>query len=493
MLDLNRRGLIAGGLAMGLSSCATAGGETGPIAQVEAAPPGAPSILTGMYDLASVGYQLTEFFLSGTASSYELTGANAFDARINGSAPYKTRIVVLRPIDASKFNGSVIVEWMNVSGGQDVPTDWIIAHREFIRQGYVHVGVSAQVVGIDGGRAIAQGGTPLKRANPERYGSLSHPGDAYSFDMFSQAGRVLRGPQADMVLGGLAPARLIAAGESQSAVYLTPYVNHIDPLARVYDGFLIHSRFGSGAPLDGSMMGPSSQSARRPAAPFRPDLRAPTLVVQTETDIVDGNLLGYRTARVPDAATLRVWEIAGAAHADNYLFGVGLMDSGSVPIARLAQGFAPMTAGMASGLAFPPNPGLQQHYVMQAAFARLDEWLRTGAAPPSAPQLALDNAEPPSFVLDANGIATGGLRTPWADVPTIRMSGIGNSGGPLAFLAGVGEPFSAAKLASLYPGGEAEYLRGFTQSLDATIAAGFLLQADREEILGIAAAMYPDA
>jgi hypothetical protein len=41
-------------------------------------------------------------------------------------------------------------------------------------------------------------------------------------------------------------------GESQSALYLTTYVNEVDPVAEVYDGFLVHSRFGPSAPLDGS-------------------------------------------------------------------------------------------------------------------------------------------------------------------------------------------------------------------------------------------------
>ena len=58
-------------------------------------------------------------------------------------------------------------------------------------------------------------------------------------------------------------------------------------------------------------------------------------------------------------------------------------------------------------------------------------------------------------------------------------------------LFGRTEPFDDAALSALYPGGKAEYLDRFTASLDATIAAGFLLAEDREEILGVAAASYP--
>ena len=56
------------------------------------------------------------------------------------------------PIDVTKFNGTVLVEWLNVSGGIDTPAVWMMAHREIARAGYAYVAVSAQKVGVDGGR-----------------------------------------------------------------------------------------------------------------------------------------------------------------------------------------------------------------------------------------------------------------------------------------------------------------------------------------------------
>lgn len=477
---------FAGGLALAMASCATSPERTA-TPSVEAVP-GQALLTMGLYDLATLGYRQDEFFISGTANSYQRAGDGSVQTAT--ASPYATRIVVTRPIDANHFNGSVIVEWLNVSGGQDAPADWLIAHREFARSGFAHVSVSAQRVGVEGGQSLIGAGASLKQANPERYGRLTHPGDAFSFDIFSQAGRAIREDSA-IVLSGLRPQRLIAAGESQSAMFLTTYVNAVDPSARVYDGFLIHSRFGGGAALDGSpTRGPGS--APPTPAPFRPDLRVPVMGVMTETDIVDGNLLGYSRARVPDNERLRVWELAGSAHADNYLFGVGMQDNGTLSAAQLAQGFAPSRQSAAGELDRPANPGQVHHYVVQAAFAQIDRWLRTGQAPPQASPLVL--ADPPtSFVLDENGIARGGVRTPWADVPTVRLSGIGNSGGLVGFLAGVGDPYDAATLARLYPGGQADYLRRFEASLDEAIQSGFILAADRQEILEVAAALYPDA
>ena len=225
--------------------------------------------------------------------------------------------------------------------------------------------------------------------------------------------------------------------------------------------------------------------------PFRSDLRVPVLTVLTETDVGGGN--GYFRARVPDTNHLRVWEVAGSAHADNYLFGLGMRDSGSLSIEQLASGFAPSTSAAGGTLKLPANPGLPHHYVMQAAFSQLERWLRTGNAPPQAPPLTMTSGERPTLALDANGLVQGGVRTPWVDTPTIRMSGSGNSGGPVGFLAGVGQPFDAAALARLYPGGRSEYLRRFQAALDSAISAGFILPADRQEILGVAAASWQGA
>ena len=255
-----------------------------------------------------------------------------------------------------------------------------------------------------------------------------HPGDAFRFDIFSQAGAALKasilnnhtGP-----LGPLAPRRMLAIGESQSAAFLTTYVNAIDPLARVYDGFLIHSRFGSSSPIDG-VRGANNRGNVPEHVAFRPDLRVPVLTFITETDLLGSRLPGYHAARRGDDQHLRVWEVAGTAHADNYLFMGAFMDSGSWPIADLAKVFRPATHSMMGKVDKPFNVGLPHHYVLQASLAALDRWVKTDRAPASTPRLMLATGgkpgEPVSPMTDANGIAHGGVRTPWVDVPTMRLS-----------------------------------------------------------------------
>lgn len=460
--------------------------------------PGRPVLTLGEYDLAALGYQADEFFVEGTAASYKVAGEQAPDGRWtaspDASAAYRTRIVAVRPSDPARFNGAVVVEWLNVSGGADGAADWLMAHREMIRSGYAWIGVSAQRVGVEGGPSMALADGSLKKVAAERYGRLIHPGDAFAFDIFTQAGRLARNTGPAKVLGPLKPRRLIAIGESQSAIYLTTYVNAVAPLSKAFDGYLIHSRFGPAARIDGASVFGAKRAAMPQSVRLRTDLAAPVMVVLTESDVVGTATPGFWSARQPDSANLRTWELAGAAHADTYVLKVGGIDAPATPVASIAEAYTPSASFFGVQLAKPINAAPQHHYVVEAALASLDRWIRTGKAPPSATPLQLTTAQPPALVADKLGLGKGGVRSPWVDVPVARLSGAGNSGaGPIGPMFGRTETFDQATLDQLYPGGKTEYLQRFEASLDRTIAAGFLLPADRQEILALAEQMYPGA
>ena len=119
-------------------------------------------------------------------------------------------MIVRRPSDPEKFNGTVVVEWLNVTAGFDTSPDWQYGRIEMMRKGYAWVGVTAQSVGVQGPLL------GLKTIDPARYGSLTHPGDIYSYDIYTQAARALRTPVGANPLAGLRVKRLIADGESQS-------------------------------------------------------------------------------------------------------------------------------------------------------------------------------------------------------------------------------------------------------------------------------------
>lgn len=422
---------------------------------------GGKPVLAGFtaFDPAVVGYEQSEVFLSGTASAYDMTAPANNDGKIkaveSSTAPYKTRAVVMRPINKKRFNGTVIVEWLNVSGGADAGPDWMLGHNELIREGFVWVGVSAQIVGIN----ALQTDDPV-RGDAARYADLSHPGDEYSYDIFGQAGQAIR-DNARKILGGLKPKHLIAIGESQSEGRLLTYIDAVHPLDHVYDGFLVHSWAG----------GP----------PFRDDVGVPVLGFQTETDVSFSN----GTARQPDTDMYRLWEIAGTAHYDTYGLviqgkdtgdgkaGVAMLDSLLHPTSQPSPMF---------DCGAPINTG-QAHYVLDAAFSALNKWVAKGVLPPKAPRI--ETTTPFAYVTDDHGNVRGGVRTPAVDAPVATLSGRSTGGAGFCFLFGSTVPFDADQLHLLYPN-HRTFVDAWTQATNDALHAGFLVKADAKELIAAA-------
>jgi hypothetical protein len=417
------------------------------------------------FDLAANGYVEEEFFAAGTARGYDGPG---------DPAPYRTRVLVRRPADPGRFSGVLLVEWLNVSGGFDTDADWAFLHEEIFRAGHAYAAVSAQAIGVVGGVARLnlsdQPGPGLVGINPARYGSAAHPGDRYSFDMFRQIGEVLRDAgrtDGAAVLGGLRPAATLAIGESQSAYYLTSFINAVHVQAPVFDGFLVHSRGADAAALTGEPIDPPRAAA---GVRIRTDHAAPVLVLQAEGDLLPP--LACRLARQDDDDKLRWWEMAGTSHADSYLIGAAVT---------------------LMGCDWRINEGPHK-YLAQAALHALVRWVTEGTPPPSAPRIEFTSEAPATIARDEIGIAIGGVRTPDVDVPVVVLSGEGPEGtaDKLGWLLGSTTPLAAGYLASRY-GDEAGYLRAYTASLDQAIDAGFLLPAHRDELLARAGAVsFPE-
>ena len=428
------------------------------------------------FDLAQVGYEQSEFFLSGKATAYQPVGVLGSDGRwsvtAGPTARYTTRIVVDRPTSREKFNGVVYVEWLNVSFQLDVAPDWIMAHNELIRDGFAWVGVSAQGIGVNAAKA----------SDPVRYGPLAHPGDSYSYDIFSQAGQAVRNSAAT-ILGGLKPHTVLAAGESQSAFRMTTYIDAVHPLVNVFDGFMVHSRGSASAPLE---QAPLPDVRTPPVVFIRTDLRVPVLTFETETDLL---LLNFLAARQDDSASFRLWEVAGTAHADTYTLGIGFSDTGTGPgdIALFNSMLNPPSnpLGLFS-CPVPINAG-EQHYVFDTAVRDLGRWARNGDVPPRAAHLRIDPRPPASFRLDSNGNVEGGIRTPAVDVPVAKLSGLGQSGGSFCFIFGTTVPFDAAKLANLYPTHH-DFVRRWDHDTRKDVRAGFILPFDGQKLEAAAAA-----
>ena len=465
-----------------------------PAASVSDALDGAPSLFSVAFDLATVGYVGGEHFASGTATSYSearpFEPDGKWDTIESATAPFTTRVVVYRPADAARGNGTVVVEWLNVTGGLDVPALWMPAHRHFFREGVTWVGVSVQRVGIEGGGMMT--GLGLRQTAPERYVRLEHPGDRYSYDMFTQVARALREMLPERY--GIRVDRLIGAGASQSAFHLTTYVNAIDPHAGAFDGFVLQGRAGAGAPIEGWTLehidagSAADMEARRNRLrgrdQIRADVRVPIMVVQSETDVFGA--LASLPSRQDDSDRFRLWEIAGAAHCDTYFLCASALDSGSLSVAELAAVIARSEdSGMPTQL--PINAGPQMHFVLQRAFDAVERWIRDGDAPPRAARLESDAGG--GLARDDLGIGRGGIRTPWVDAPLAVFSGLGQPG-DMTELFGTTRPLDPSTITDLYPGGRDDYVERFRAATDAAVSAGFLLADDAGEIDGLGAAAW---
>jgi hypothetical protein len=448
---------------------------------------GHPTIVSTSFDLGQVGYVSGEYFLSGTATAFSsaqpLTADGKWRITPTSSAPYTTRLLVYRPADPKKFNGTVVVEWLNVSAGFETAPDWQSAHNELIREGSAWIGVSAQSVGVQGGTGTVGGVAPggLKNADPARYASLSHPGDSYSYDIFSQAGLAARHATTAGALGGLKVRRVIGAGESQSAFGLVTYINGVQPLAHAYDGFLVFSRGGSGSNLSRA---PLPVITVPVGTVIRSDLTVPVLTLETESDLVSPEI-GYLPARQADTSRFRLWEVAGTAHADVYSGGGGFADIGDGAAERVLLDVGAVTGGPL-GCAKPINDG-PAYLVENAALYYLNRWVSPGPPPPRARRLEVNPGPPAAISRDAHGNALGGIRTPVVDVPLATLRGDGNTGGIFCALFGTTTPFDAATVAALYPT-HAAFVTKFDHAADEAATAGFLLPVDVRRLKAAAAA-----
>jgi hypothetical protein len=320
----------------------------------------------------------------------------------------------------------------------------------------------------------------LKQVNPARYGTLDHPGDSFSYDMYSQAGQAVRSAAGPLASKGFKIKKVIAVGESQSAFRMVNYVNAIHPIAHVYDGFLIHSR-GS-IDVGGLSQAPQPSIPTPGATHIRADIDVPVLTFETESDLT---FLAYFSARQDDAKHFRLWEVAGTSHADSYQTLVGPMDYGDSPsVVDIVAPSSPLAGIIDCGS--PINSG-PQHFVLKAALDALNKWVRKGKAPKSAPRLEVDAGPPVTIRTDEHGVALGGIRTPQVDVPIATISGLGQPAGGFCSLFGTTTPLAPATIASLYPTHDA-YVKAIRTAARKAVSAGFVIRIDATAIKSAAAA-----
>lgn len=415
-----------------------------------------------LVDPGTYEYVEEEFFISGTALDVD-----------GNEAMYKTRILVERPADPDRFNGTVVLNWANVAFDFDVPTLWVDMYDYLMRAGYACVILTGQVAGVEF----------LSEWDPERYPDLQHPGDEFSVDIFSQAAKLLEaddswtpgggkppvspGQQSAATndsgpdpLAGLAPEVVIGGGQV-SGGWREYYFNHYleaYPEVDVFDGFLF------------------------PTCGRIEDAPVPIMTVNSESEHQRGPYLN-------DSENITIWEVAGAAHINWWKIQYGLEQSlrdrtsfggqtGYDPVwdTEIAGHYGERHSGPCPMNFYP------MRHVVRAALDSLDRWIRDG----DEPETVMYEREYRGYLVeDEHGNVTGGVRSPVLDVPVATYNGRGDC--DQNAVGGETTQLDPVTLSELYPTHEA-YVAEFEEAAAAAVDSGWLLEADATSLVERASA-----
>ena len=211
------------------------------------------------------------------------------------------------------------------------------------------------------------------------------------------------------------------------------------------------------------------------------------MMFETEADLL---VLGYLPARQSPTTYIREWEVAGTAHYDTYGLVESMTDTGNgtADVKTFNTMIHPVSSFDNGAISCPVPLNAGAHtYELRAAVVALNNWTITGRPPLQSPRL--DVAGPHAFVTDSNGEAVGGVRTPQVAAPIAVVNGTGDTstaGGGFCGIFGTTIPFSAAKLAHLYPT-HRTFVKKWDDAVAADVAKGYLLSADARVLDKVAA------
>ena len=384
--------------------------------------------------LASFKYDAKEYFVSGTANN----------------KPYKTRIIVRKPADNSRFSGLVLAEAMHPSGA---------AHMFEFTSTYTmssgHAAVEIVTAGLE--QFVAH--------NKERYNDLKIDQDQVP-EILAQVGALMKSKQSGNPLAGVTIRKMVMGGTSATAGVLIRYlpghmVYRTPDMKLIYDGFMPTSNGATVRQVD-----------------------VPLIQIPTMTEVMSGTVTARQDG---DAAgdQYRLYEFAGMAHVDSRDSVRFKPDPCKTPISQ-----------------FP----LQAYF--SVALNHLFEWVDKGKVPPRAERILIDrnSANDGSLMaLDENGNAKGGIRNPYVDVPVSKL-GVRNEGAvppipnpgawiaargaaaatQMCGLAGYQVAFSQEQLKKMY-GNKKTYQDRVKRRVEELEKSGWSLPLYRETILADAA------
>jgi hypothetical protein len=405
-------------------------------------------------------YREVEYLVRGVASTYSGPATGPAEVASTDN-PYVTRVIARFPKDEADFSGRVFLEPFNTTAGPDRDVIWRQVAPLLQDEGDAWVGISVRSTST----------TELQVFDPVRYADVSIPTNDLVWDMLRQVGAVLRTGAEQSPLPAHAEY-LYMGGYSQSGVDTATFSMAFHDDAELLDGSPLFDGYFPAA--HAATMTPLQTGSGLIVEFEEGGLEAvdvPVVDVETQHDVqgwarevLPGAFYtsqGGASVRRPDADSptdkYRLFEITGASHSS-----VG-GDCGGAPSTF-------------------PGP-----LFVRAAAAKLFRWAEEGIAPTEAPRIEMEEVDIVSTpTSDEVGNALGGVRSPFVDVPLVQYQVVAGGSGLACAFSGTETPIPPDQLATRYGDAEA-YLDQFTDDLDETIEAGFLLEADRADILEDAA------
>lgn len=423
------RSITLGGLLLALVLTSNAYAEVPRMPTAIAVPPSGQLPLssaqrpgTEYSDLNKYGYREEEFYLQGIAPAITAAGENRFDV------PYTTRILVRKPADPARFNGTVIIEpfsWFGERGA-----GWILTRDYLLRRGYAYVGytLNTNQPRVDPkfmadtpaaeAEQIAQYGRIvnfdfMRRYDYARYAPL---GTYYDPEHFS------RGtapdpfpPQSQGIAAQLALLLKTPATQGPLAGFDVQriYVNSWAVTAQVWMDYLDQGRHQQWRMPDDTPLIDAYMTGRMAYGevggevmrlPRQMPEGVPFVTVYSQSELMHDVFEGIALPADTDSPQLRYYEVTGMPH-------LRLADLGTDHTERLA-------ADIGKG----NDPRCQTLYdepaelVVSALLDRMDRWVREGTPMPKAPRVVRDGKA--AARAPATGNLQGGVRPPWVQVPS---------------------------------------------------------------------------
>jgi hypothetical protein len=438
---------------------------------------------TEYVDLAKAGYVEEEYYLSGMAPAITAQGENLF------TLPYITRILVRKPKDPAKFNGTVIIAPFTWIGER--AAGWILTRDYLVRQGYAFVGYTLNInkPTSDPKTQTDPNWKPdpepanlnfdfMRRFDYARYAPLGSYYDPRRFQRGGHDDPFV--PQSQGIGAGLAMLLKsnLPEGPMQNLKVERVYVNSWAVTAQVWMDYLDQGRhqqwrMPDGRPLIDAYMTGRMTFGSVGGDPIRYPRHmpsdAPFVTIYSESELIDDAIADIAMPPDTDAPKLRYYEVTGMPH-------LRQADLGTQEIEDMPKDVGKENDPRCNTLYDEPA-----EVVVSALLDGMNRWVLKGTPMPRAPRV---ERRPGGVARDKRtGNMIGGIRPPWIAVPTAAYMTEQETRCGMVYDTKI--PYDRTKLKALY-GSYAGYVRKYEAAKRAAVREGYLLPEDVVRVAPVA-------